>query len=147
MSRPPSTRSLRPVVSTQDEFSARFFALRSSGPVVNQMHSPCHTAISGVTCGLPSGRTVESQNVSASMTCLSPTAHGVGVASGWLKPWISAVTSAGITHHPLLGGVVLGSALLVVGSALPVHPVVQHHERKAEDPERVLRAQFAVVQV
>ena len=28
-----------------------------------------------------------------------------------------------------------------------MHPVVQHHEWKAEDPERVLRTQFAVLQV
>ena len=39
------------------------------------------------------------------------------------------------------------SRQLVAGSALPVHPVVQHHERKAENPERVLRAQFAVLHV
>ncbi len=46
-SNPPSMRSLRPVVSTHDAFSARFLAFRSSGPVVNQRASVCQTAISG----------------------------------------------------------------------------------------------------
>jgi hypothetical protein len=67
-----------------EAFFARFLALRSCGPVVNQIASPCQTAISGVTCGRPSGRTVDSQKVSAATTCSRPTSHGVGVASGWL---------------------------------------------------------------
>jgi hypothetical protein len=82
MSSAPSARSLRPVVSTHDGFSARFLALRSSGPVANQIAPACQTAISGVTCGRPSGRTVDSQKVSAARSCSSPSAHGVGVESG-----------------------------------------------------------------
>jgi hypothetical protein len=54
--------------------------------------SPCHTASSGVTCGRPSGRTVETQNTSASSMHRRPSAQPVGVAPGLLKPASSSVT-------------------------------------------------------
>ena len=52
---------LVPVVSTQWALLARFLALRSSGPVVKWRAASCHTPMSGVTWGRPSGRTVVTQ--------------------------------------------------------------------------------------
>src|ERR1019366_9038696 len=75
----------------QCRFCRRFFALRSSGPVQKYIASSCHTANRGVTCGRPSGRTVESQNTSASLMCRRPSAQSVAVAPGLLNPaWSSA---------------------------------------------------------
>jgi SAM-dependent methyltransferase len=74
--------------ATAEKSGAMWFRMTATatGPVENQIASPCHTAISGVTCGGPSGRTVDSQNVSAAMTCSSPVDHGTGVAPGSLNP-------------------------------------------------------------
>ena len=49
---------------------------------------------SGVTCGRPSGRTVDSQYTSASRSSLRPVPHSVGIAS-WLLKALSSVTGSG----------------------------------------------------
>jgi hypothetical protein len=72
----------------------------------------------------------------------SPSLSADGLEPAAVRVGSSRPTS----HQPGISGQTC-SRHLVAGSALPVHPVVQHHERKAEDPERVLGAQFAVLHV
>ncbi len=50
-----------PVVTTQPVLAAWFFTFCSSGPVHTCIAPPDHTAITGVTCGRLSARTVDSQ--------------------------------------------------------------------------------------
>jgi hypothetical protein len=57
----PSSNRLVPVVTVHFGFAARLCALRSVGPVPKTTASSIHTAATGVTCGRPSGRTVDSQ--------------------------------------------------------------------------------------
>lgn len=83
---PSTTRSyplfqvLVPVVSTTLGFSARLRALRSSGPVQKCSAPSDHTVGRGVTCGRPSGRTVEIQNSSDSASSASASDQGRAVA-------------------------------------------------------------------
>lgn len=72
---------LVPVVTTTSGFVARFRALRSSGPVQKCNASSDQSPISGVTCGRPSGRAVDSQNTSARVSTATASDHGRAVAS------------------------------------------------------------------
>ena len=81
----PSPSRLHPVVRTQRGFCARFFALRSSGPVQKYNAPSSQAPRSGVTCGRPFGRTVEIQYTSAPSRRSRPSAHGAGVAPSLLN--------------------------------------------------------------
>ena len=98
-----------PVVRMHCGFCPRFFALRSSVPMQKYIASSCHTANRGVTCGRPSGRTVESQNTSASSMCRRPSAQSVGVASGLLNPAWSSPTGISAAMSSPLQRAVLGA--------------------------------------
>lgn len=73
-----------PVVRTTCGFAARLRALRSSGPVQKCSAPSDQTAGSGVTWGRPSGRTVEIQNSSASMSSAFASDQEAAVAFGSL---------------------------------------------------------------
>src|SRR4051795_8286652 len=62
-----------------------FFALRSSAPVQKYSAPSSQTEISGVTCGRPSGRTVEIQNTSESCNRPSASDHPLAPAPALLK--------------------------------------------------------------
>src|SRR3984957_923318 len=80
---------------------ARFLALRSSGPVQKYRPPSCQTPSSGVTCGRPSGRTVDSQYTSASANSVRARDHSVCSAFGLLKE-LSSVTGSCSTNSSLL---------------------------------------------
>ena len=86
--RGPARRAcLHPVVKMQRGLRARFLALRSSGPVRRSTgHIFTQIPSSGVTCGRPSGRTVDDLiplPPPAALCALFP--HSVGIASWLLK--------------------------------------------------------------
>src|SRR5215211_4630057 len=83
--------TLQPVVTTQCVFCARFFALRSVRPVVKYRTSSNQTAAIGVTCGRPSGRTVDSQYTFAVARISRASSHGVAVALSLLNCGSSSV--------------------------------------------------------
>src|SRR5664280_2220130 len=107
MSRP--SRVLCPVVRTQWRFSLRFLALRSSGPVQKYIAPSTQTPSSGVTCGRPSGRTLDSQYNSAPANVARAWDHSVGSAFGLLKA-VSSVTGS------------CSAMLLCRSSRLRLHP-------------------------
>ena len=66
----PWSQLLQPVVSTTCWLARRLAYFCSSAPVEKQSVPPVHTATTGVTCGLPSARTVDTQNSSADSSTL-----------------------------------------------------------------------------
>jgi hypothetical protein len=63
----------------------RFLAFCSAGPVQKWSLPSSQTAGSGATCGRPSRRTVDSQNISDLVNTSSTSAHGRAVAPGSLN--------------------------------------------------------------
>ena len=74
-----------PVVSTTFGFARRFAVFCSWSPAQKCNAPSSQTVGSGVTCGRPSPRTVESQNISDLSRMFSTSAHGNGPAPGSLK--------------------------------------------------------------
>jgi hypothetical protein len=72
----------------------------SPAPVENQMAPAAHAATTGVTCGRPSARTVETQNSSACFSALRVSSRPVAVAAGSLYRSSNVVTGVdiGISH-------------------------------------------------
>jgi hypothetical protein len=82
-SMPPSHR-LQPVVSTTCGLDRRLAHFCSSAPVENQTAPSAQAATTGVTCGRPSARTVETQNSSAVSSTRRVSSHSTAVAAGSL---------------------------------------------------------------
>ena len=77
--------SFVPVVRTQRASDSRFFVFCSSDPVQKWSAPSSQIVGSGVTCGRPSRRTVDSQNISDSASTETTSDQGRAVASGALK--------------------------------------------------------------
>lgn len=77
----PSVSEFLPVVSAQCPSPARFLAFCSSAPVEKYSTPSCQAASTGVTCSRPSGRTVDTQKISADSSCRRASAHSVAVTS------------------------------------------------------------------
>ncbi len=74
-----------PVVRTQRGSDSRFLAFCSWEPAQKCSIPSAQIAGSGVTCGRPSRRTVDSQNISEADSARATSAHGGAVAPGWLN--------------------------------------------------------------
>jgi hypothetical protein len=94
-SRPASIRSV-PVVSTQRGSRARFRAFCSWSPVQMCRAPSAQIAGIGVTCGLPSPRTVDSQNIVAPVSTRSTSDQDVAAASGELNAALSSPIGSGV---------------------------------------------------
>src|SRR5438093_12624316 len=90
---------LHPVVRRTRGLPARFLHFRSSAPVLKYSASSSQAAISGLRWGCPSGRTVDSQYISARWRCPRASAQSTGFASGLL--YRSSSSAAGI-EQPFL---------------------------------------------
>lgn len=81
----PSFQVLTPVVIATARFDSRLRAFCSAGPVQNTNDSSCHVPTSGVTCELPSGRTVVIQYSSAAAKSAETSLHAGAQAPGSLN--------------------------------------------------------------
>jgi hypothetical protein len=77
----PRASEFAPVVSAQCASCARFFAFCSPLPVEKYSVPSCQAAMQGVTCSLPSGRTVDTQKISAASSCRWASAQSTAVTS------------------------------------------------------------------
>ena len=80
----PDLSLLVPVVRMQRGSDCRFLVFCSREPVQKYSVPLSQIAGSGVTCGRPSLRTVDSQNISDSARTLTTSAHGGAAVSGSL---------------------------------------------------------------
>src|SRR5262249_1090827 len=92
MTSTPRSQLLEPVVSTTCGLPRKLANFCSSAPVLNQMAPSTQTATTGVTCGRPSARTVETQNSSAAWRIRQVSAHSTATAAGSLYTLSKVVT-------------------------------------------------------
>jgi len=84
---------------------SRFLAFCSAAPAQKWSVPSSQIAGSGVTCGRPSRRTVDSQNISDLDSTSTTSAHGGAVASGSLNPSCNSTVGSisGISALPFAG--------------------------------------------
>ncbi len=92
--------------------------MRSSTPVQKCIAPSSQTAINGVTCGRPSGRTVDSQNIPACSRVRSASAHGVGDAFSLLNRWSSTVSGCSVDMFVSCRFMRPGETIICPGSIL-----------------------------
>jgi hypothetical protein len=74
--------------------ACRFFAFCSCDPAQKCSAPSSQIAGSGVTCGRPSPRTVDSQNISVRDSTSATSVQGRAAAPGSLNPWFSSAVGS-----------------------------------------------------